>query len=115
MATRSSPGMGFILSHPDTKEVLHRIELRWEERHGGKNGSLCWSVQNHVDRVEASFCALFHQALYNGLDNVPSDDGTSSMLINTHFRYMNDGSYSTDPWNHVVSLVVDLSHFLRRA
>ena len=109
MTTRNSPGIGFILLHPDTKEVLHRIEMRREERHGGKNGTLCWNVQNHAARVEASFCALFHQALYNGLSNEPSDDGTSSMLISTHFRDMTDGSNSTAPWHHVVSLVHELS------
>lgn len=109
MTTRTSNGMGFVLSHPKTKDILHRIELRREERHGGKNGSLCWNVQNHVDSVEASFCALSHQALYNGLNNEPSLDGSDSMLINTHFRSMKDGSYSPNEWKHVAALVTGLS------
>ena len=105
MTTRTPPGLGFILSDPNTKEVLHRIELRREERHGGRNGSLCWSVQNHVDRVEASFCALSYEALYDGLNNEPSEDGMHSMLINTHFRDMSDGGDSTNTWKHVAVLV----------
>ena len=105
MATRVSHGLAFILSHPDTKEILHRIELTHEPRHGGKEGSMCWNVQNNVDRVEASFCPFFHNALYNGLDGKPSDNGSHSMLINTHYRIMNDDSDLSDTWNHAAFLV----------
>jgi hypothetical protein len=108
MTTRNSPGVGFILFHPGTKEVRHRIEIRREERHGGKNGSLCWNVQNHVDSVEASFCSFFYRALYNGLSNEPSDDGKHSMMISTHFRRTSDSSDSTTPWHHIVSLAHDI-------
>ena len=98
MTTHTFPGIAFIISHPDTNETLHRFELRREDRHGGKNGSVCWNVQNHVDGVEASFCPLFHKTLYNG-DSEASIDGTTRMLVNTH---ISNGS----AFNHVAALVM---------
>lgn len=108
MTTHASPGLGLILTKPTTNEVLHRIELFVEKRHGGRNGTMCLKVENHVDRVEASFCALFHEALYNGLSKEPSDDGLKNLLINTYFRDMDD--QSTTAWKYVAVLVTMPSH-----
>lgn len=100
MTTHTFPGIAFVVSHPVTNETLHRFELRHEDRHGGKNGTVCWNVQNHVDGVEASFCPLFHKTLYGGHSGTITD-GTSRMLVNTHISFMKNNS----TFNHVAALV----------
>ena len=101
-------GIGHIVTDPDTKEVLHRLELRKDERHGGQSGTMCWYILNYVDSVEVSFCLLHYEALYDGLSSTPSHEGVNSILLDTHFRELKDSSESTDTWKHFVLQVVSL-------
>jgi hypothetical protein len=101
MATRTPPGLGFILYKPNTTEVQHRVDLKHEDRHGGKNGTMCWTVHSFVQRVEASICIFFHEVLYNGLK---TEEELQSALVNVHFRNMAD---IRNDWKHIAFLVHD--------
>ncbi|XP_062511939.1 uncharacterized protein LOC134187797 [Corticium candelabrum] len=109
MNVRSNPGTAFIVSDPVTKEVLHRVELRRDDRHGGRNGSLCWRVENHVWGVEASFCSLSYETLYNGIGNATGEDGKSTMMLNVHYRLLTKSmrSGAENEWKHGTFLVFD--------
>ena len=106
MSTRISPGIGYILRDPDTKEILHRLEVRRDDRHGGKSGTMCWSIQNHVNHIEISFCIVYHEAFYDGLSSTPSHEGVNNIVLNTHFRELKEGSNSTDTWKHIAVQVL---------
>ena len=111
MNVRSNPGTAFIVSDPVTKEVLHRVELRRDDRHGGRNGSLCWRVENHVWGVEASFCSLSYETLYNGIGNATGEDGKSTMMLNVHYRLLTKSmrSGAENEWKHGTFLVSSIS------
>jgi hypothetical protein len=101
ISSRVSPGIGFILRDPDTGEVRHRLEIRRDNRHGGKFGTMCWNIQNHEINVEVSFCVLYHEAYYDGVTGTPYQEGVNSVLLNAHFRDMKENSDSAGKWQHI--------------